>query len=85
MRHEHYMLRQTQFARNACAHSSNLINVFGLGGDDIRPETTVERALAKTGLSHRVRTAKMKNARLKQITTLLYVHQQLVTEGSGRE
>ena len=28
MRDEHYMLRQAQFVRNACAHSSNMVNGF---------------------------------------------------------
>ncbi len=87
MRNEHYMLRQAQFIRNACAHSSNMINGFGLVVDDgieIGANNAVERALAKTSLSHRVRTSKMKNPRLKQIATLLYLHSHLVTKGSGR-
>lgn len=82
---EHYMLRQAQFIRNACAHSSNMINGFGEQDDKLAPSTVVERALAKTGLSHRVRTSKMKNPRLKQIATLMYLHSRLVTEGSGRK
>lgn len=84
MRDEHYMLRQAQFLRNACAHSSNLINGFDIQKSHVESNATVERKLAKTGLSHRVRTAKMKNPRLKQITTLLYLHHQLIPEGSTR-
>lgn len=41
-------------------------------------------ALAEIGLSHRVRTAKMKNPRIRQITTLMYLHSRLVTRGSGK-
>ncbi len=88
MRNEHYMLRQAQFIRNACAHSSNMVNGFGVAidnEDEIGTNNVVERALAKTTLSHRVRTSKMKNPRLKQIATLLYLHSRLVTEGSGRK
>lgn len=84
MEKEHYMLRQAQFIRNACAHSSNMVNGFGAQDDEIETNTMVENALAETGLSHRVRTSKMKNPRLKQIATLLYLHSRLVTEGTGR-
>lgn len=85
MQDEHYMLRQTQYLRNACAHSSNLINGFGIRCDPIGTKPIVERALAKTSLSHRVRTAKMSNPRLKQITTLLYLHSHIVPNGKGKE
>ena len=84
MEKEHYMLRQAQFIRNACAHSSNMVNGFGAQDDEIETNTMVENALAETGLSHRVRTSKMKNPRLKQIATLMYLHSRLVTEGTGR-
>ena len=84
MEKEHYMLRQAQFIRNACAHSSNMVNGFGAQDDEIETNTMVENALAETGLSHRVRTSKMKNPRLKQIATLLYLHSRLVTVGTGR-
>lgn len=80
---EHYMLRQAQFIRNACAHSSNLINGFRESSGDIVTSASVAKALAKTGLSHRVRTSKMRNSRLKQMTTLLFLHSQLVVEGTG--
>ena len=84
MRDEHYMLRQAQFVRNACAHSSNMANGFADQGSDVGTNAMVERALAKTGLSHRVRTSKMRNPRLKQIATLLYLHSCMVPSGSGR-
>ena len=84
MEKEHYMLRQAQFIRNACAHSSNMVNGFGAQDDEIETNTMVENALAETGLSHRVRTSKMKNPRLKQIATLMYLHSRLVTEGTDR-
>ena len=85
MRDEHYMLRQAQFVRNACAHSSNMANGFAGQGSDVGTNAMVEKALAKTGLSHRVRTSKMHNPRLKQIATLLYLHSCMVPAGSGRQ
>ncbi len=87
MRNEHYMLRQAQYVRNACAHSSNMVNGFGPsaeGDTEIETNNVVERALAKTNLSHRVRTSKMKNPRLRQIATLLYLHSRLVIKGTSR-
>ena len=84
MRDEHYMLRQAQFVRNACAHSSNMANGFANQSSDVGTNAIVEKALAETGISHRVRTSKMRNPRLKQITTLLYLHSRLVPAGSGR-
>ena len=85
MRDEHYMLRQAQFVRNACAHSSNMVNGFSGQGSDVDTNAMVERALARTGLSHRVRTSKMRNPRLKQIATLLYLHSRMLPSGSGRK
>ncbi len=84
MLNEHYYLRQAKSVRNACAHSSNMVNGFGIRDDEIKTNPGVGAALAKTGLSHRVRTSKMKNPRLKQIVTLMYLHADLVTAGSGR-
>ncbi len=81
---EHYLLRQAKSVRNACAHSSNIANGFRLQEDQIKPNATMSAALAETALSHRARTSKMKNPRLKQIATLMYLHKRLVTEGTSR-
>lgn len=84
MRHEHYMLRQAKSVRNACAHSSDILNGVAVVDTRIDADAAVMRALAEAGLSHRVRTAKMKNPRIRQIATLMYLHTQLVPEGSGK-
>ena len=60
-------------------------NGFGVQDDEVEPNAKVEKALAKTGLSQRVRTSKIKNPRLKQIATLLYLRSHLVTEGTSRK
>lgn len=85
MRHEHYMLRQVKSVRNACAHSSVILNGFATTDNVVKADYAVMAALAETGLSHRVRTARMRNPRMRQIATLLYLHRQLVPIGSGRE
>ena len=61
MVHEHYMLRQAKSVRNACAHSSDVLNGVAVVDARIGADAAVTRALAEAGLSHRVRTAKMKN------------------------
>ena len=43
------------------------------------------RAIGEAGVSHRVRTSKMKNPRLQQIATLLYLHSRIVPGGTSRE
>lgn len=39
---------------------------------------------ARTGLSHRIRTAKTKSPRLKQIANLMHLHSKIVPERSRR-
>lgn len=83
IRHEHYMLRQAKSVRNACTHSSNVLNGVSVVDAMIGTDAAVMRALAEAGLSHLVRTSEMKNPRIRQIATLMYLHAQLVPEGSG--
>ena len=84
MENEHYMLRQAQFVRYACAHSSNIINGFGIKDNTVDTNINIERALTETGLSHRTRTARMRNPRLRQIATVMYLHSKLIREGQTR-
>ena len=83
---EHYMLRQAKFVRNACAHSSNVINGFVGAGAAVATNASVSQAVAAAGVSRRARSARMRNPRIKQIVTLLYLHIRLVADGTtGRE
>lgn len=84
MVHEHYMLRQAKSVRNARAHSSEILNGIAAVDTKINADAAIMAALAEIGLSHRVRTAKMKNPRIRQIATLMYLHAGLVTCGSGK-
>lgn len=81
---EHYMLRQAKAARNASAHSSNMINGFGRKAGAIATNAAVSAALSKAGISKRVRSSKMSNPRLQQIATLLYLHTRLVPQGTSK-
>ncbi len=85
MEDEHYMLRQVKAARNAAAHSSNIVNGFGAATGGIATNDSVSAAIAGAGISKRVRTSKMRNPRLQQIATLLYVHTRLVPEGTSKD
>ena len=62
-----------------------MVNGFGAATGDIDTNDSVIAAIAKAGISKRVRTAKMRNPRLQQIATLLYVHTRLVPEGTSRD
>lgn len=84
MKHEHYMLRQAQSIRNACAHSSNMLNKLARTDSSVETEAAVQQALAKAGFSHRVRTARMKCPCVQQIVTLMYTHTKMVANGSGK-
>lgn len=84
MKDEHYMLRQAQYVRNACAHSTDILNGLGIRDRKSRTSPAFEKALAATRLSHHVRTARLQNPRLKAIATLLYLHAQLIEEGANR-
>lgn len=85
MADEHYMLRQVKATRNAAAHSSNIVNGFGASTGSIATNDSVNAAIAKAGISRRVRASKMRNPRLQQIATLLYVHKRLVPEGTSKD
>ena len=84
MREEYFQLRQVKAARNAFAHSSNVINGFVRSDTMLDTNALVMRALAEAGISHRVRSTKMRNPRLQQIATLLYLHSRIVPEGTSK-
>ncbi|WP_322154119.1 Abi family protein [Paratractidigestivibacter sp.] len=81
---EHYMLRQAQSVRNACAHSSDVLNGFARMDATVETDSEVQRALSEAGFSHRVRTSRMRSARVQQIATLLYLHARMVPDGAGK-
>lgn len=85
MRHEHYMLRQAKSIRNACAHSSAIINGFRLSDGAVVTDNEIASAVASVVASRRVRTAKMRNPRIQQIVTLLYLHTKMLPRGAGRQ
>lgn len=84
MRDGHYFLRQAKAVRNVCAHSSNILNGLARQDGAVATNASVSTALAKAGLSRRVRASKMRNPRLQQIATLLHLRSQIVPEGTAK-
>lgn len=65
MRSEHYPFRQAQAVRNACAHSTDIINGFAPGEmSTIRTPREVALALDEMGINRRARRTKMANPRV---------------------
>lgn len=86
MRSEHYLLRQAQAVRNACAHSTDIINGFAPSeASVIRTPKAVALALAEIGVNKRARRAKMSNPRIQQITMMTFAYRELVTGAHTRD
>lgn len=69
---EHYMFKNARDVRNACAHSTAIINGLETNGHVAWPapsELTI--ALREAGFSKQSRSSRMWNPRLQQIATLL--------------
>lgn len=86
MRREHYLLKQVKAVRNACAHSTAVINGFAPGApSNVRTPNEVALALAEIGLNKRARHSKMSNARVQQITMTAFAYKELVKGTHSRE
>ena len=86
MRGEHYLLRQTQSVRNACAHSTDIVNGFvSKAPSGIRTPKEVAVALDKIGINKRKRNSKMGNARIQQMVMVAYAYHALVSGAHSRE
>lgn len=77
-----YLLQCVKRLRNACAHNNCILNELASGTPMYRANHCVSQALSQIreiGASQR--KAKMKNDRLQQIATTLYVHRIIVSKG----
>lgn len=76
----HFLLKSCKELRNAAAHSSCIINDLRPATKEFHSRHSVMNELAKIPeLSKSMRRKRMSNARIQQIVTLLYVHNQIVT------
>ena len=80
MLNEYYMFQEIRNLRNACAHSNCILNdLTATPNPKFKPTYEVVRELsAIKSISGNVRRAKMSNAKIRQITTLLYLHKSFV-------
>lgn len=86
MRREHYLLKQVKAVRNACAHSTAIVNGFAPETpSNVRTPNEVALALAEIGLNKRARHSKMSNARVQQITMTAFAYRELVGGSHSRE
>ncbi|MBO4579820.1 MAG: Abi family protein [Clostridiales bacterium] len=76
----YYMLLSCRQVRNACAHSSCIINELhsGTATSTVRYDISKDLALIPN-ISANTRKKKMSNTRIQQIITLLFVHKEVVT------
>ena len=86
MRSERYLLRQAQAVRNACTHSTNIINGFAPGEiSTIRTPREVALALDEMGINRRARRTKMANPHVQQITMMAFAYREMVAGSHTRE
>lgn len=81
----YYHLLAIRLLRNACAHSSCVINDLKSHSAGHRTRSTVSQALIEIGMGHKMRTRRMANERIRQIATLLFTHQLLIKDGASRK
>jgi abortive infection bacteriophage resistance protein len=82
MQNMFYLLMAVKSLRNACAHNNCILNFLGTDGGEVKLGYAVARALgAVPGIGKGQRKSKMKNCRLQQIVTTLYLHKQFASEG----
>jgi hypothetical protein len=79
MMREYYRLKQVKVIRNSTAHSSCIINGFGIGETTpIRLGSDVEHALSETSIGKKARKARLRNPRIQQMVTLFYTYNEFV-------
>lgn len=76
---ESYMLMDVRELRNACAHNNCIINDLKAYTSQYSANYRVLNAVAKIGVSKKVRDNKLSNIRMKQLITLLYLNKNIVT------
>lgn len=85
LRDEFYLLQSVKSLRNACAHNNCILNDLVAGNPMYKPCHAVTQELGKVpGIGSEMRRSKMSNDRLQQITTVLYTHRLVASDGVSR-
>ena len=81
----HYQLKRVKSIRNATGHSSCFLNDIGdKKRGNIRVPSVISRELSQMGLPKKLRARKLRNARMQQVVSLLYLYSVLVPDGGSR-
>ena len=82
MKQRYYQLMDVKSFRNACAHNNCILNDLGTNHPRRTTSRVITQALGRVeGIGASQRRAKMRNPRLRQIVTVLFVHKELASEG----
>lgn len=82
MRSRYYLLMEAKSFGNACAHNNCILNDLSTNGHAYNRGLEVTRTLARVpGIGRSQRRHKMKNRRISQIVTVLYLHSLLASDG----
>lgn len=85
MRELFYCLLDCKSLRNAAAHNSCILNDLSASGARRTNEQVVQALTAIAALPKGLRRSKLRCERLRQLATLLYTHQHMVTSSSLRQ
>ena len=80
-----YILRDIVRLRNAVAHNDNILTNLGIKDNNYNPNKYVIDFLDKSGIGKEKRKNKLQNSRIRQITYVLYMFNELVTSDGVRE
>lgn len=79
----HYLLRTCKSIRNACAHSNCILNELYTESDGKRISRSLINEVSKIkSISKEIRTKRLRNPRINEIVTLLFVHKMIVNSTS---
>ena len=81
MLREFFLLQTVKDLRNCCAHGNCILNNLRPGSSTRHPDREIEKAVCRTGISKSTRSRKLSNERFRQITTTLFVHSRLCSDG----
>lgn len=82
MRSRYYLLMEVKNFRNACAHNNCVINDLSTKGPASNRGRTLTQELARIrGISKSQRRLKMRNRRVSQVVTVLYLHSIMASDG----
>lgn len=82
MKNDFYLLQSVKSLRNACAHNNCILNDLSSGEPMYKVNNRVSQALGGIeGIGEDMRKSKMRNDRIQQVTTTLYLHSRVASSG----